>query len=130
MLCENKPAGEFPIYSYTGRPHKLHMIDEFQNYDIGLEHQLQVACGTYNGGLHNTCNAVSTVLEKYRTNWIESISILNDPNESDSNKQLVAEDMITDGRHYRMLHFNEFEELEKNMLVDLIMLIGTSWVVK
>ena len=130
MLCENKPAGELPIYSYTGRQHKLHMIDMYKSEVLDVEHQLQVACGNYNGGLHNTCNAVSTVLEKYPTNWTDLIRILNEPQESDANKEWVAQDMITAGRQYRKLHFIEFEELEKNMNVDLIMLIGTSWVVK
>ena len=129
MLCENKPAGELPIYSYTGRPHKMSMIDLYKSDVLDVEHQLQVACGN-NYGLHNTCNAVSTVLKKYPTTWTDLISILNEPQESDANKDYVAQDMITNGRQYRMLHFNEFEELEKNMLVDTIMLIGTSWVVK
>ena len=130
MLCEKKPAGELPIYSYTGRPHKLDMIDLYKREFLDVEHQLQVACGNYNGGLHNICNAVSTVLKKYPTTWTDLIRILNDPQELDENKQRVAQEMITDGQQYRRLHFIEFEELEKNMLVDTIMLIRTSWVVK
>jgi hypothetical protein len=102
----------------------------FNDYEYGgPEHQLQVACGNPYGR-HLTCDAASNILNIYPTTWNVFISMLNDPNETDENKEVVFKQMSHDGQEYRRLHFNEFEELEKNMFLELKKQLSKNWVVE
>jgi hypothetical protein len=83
------------------------------------EQQLHVLCASRTAPAHYACDAAhqmsknNPTLTNKITAWKELVGRLNDPSKQDSEKEPIYEKLIADGKEYRRLHFDEFEELEK-----------------
>jgi hypothetical protein len=110
--CTNTLTSTLPIYSYQNRSLRHHMIQY-------AEQQLHVLCASRTAPAHYACDAAhqmsknNPTLTNKITAWKELVGRLNDPSKQDSEKEPIYEKLIADGKEYRRLHFDEFEELEK-----------------
>ena len=101
------------------------MIHSAEKTSDDDKYQLQVLCASRTAKVHHACAAAHQMLKNDPTltnkitAWKKLVDTLNDPSKQDSEKEPIYEKLIADGKEYRRLHFDEFEELEKTDKLNL-----------